>query len=342
MQKKNCWSTLAMLLLMISMASAALSGCKKGDSSVSGGVPSPAPTEADLQEETRNETDAWSRVQTILNEGYVAGLLAQLSQRRVQVSGVDLNGLDLGIQESIFCNTSIVTDSTTTPNTITINYHGKDCSGNYDLEGPVVLTLPPGRDLTAKDALLLVDLQRLKITRLVDGKFIHLSGTLSVLNTTGGSVADILLKKHPGDFMIQDIRSDNMSMVFGGDSTVTSWHLAWQRWYEYGSSDELYIDLRGIGKSYFSGISDWGVDRYQRIFTWTTSYTSVEMKQSCGYNIVQGTRIRTFKDIPDTTVITYGFDKNGVHSPYGGCIDKYFYRYTEKGPHTNINLLLPQ
>lgn len=309
---------------------------------VPGSASSPAPSEADLQEETRSETDAWVTVNRILNEGYVAGLVDQLSRRRIQTSGVDLNGLDLGIQESLFCNTSIVTDTTTLPNTITITYHGKDCAGKYELGGPVVLTLPPGRDLTAKNALMVVDFRQLKITRLADGKFIHLSGTLSVLNTTGGSVAEILLKKHPGDFMIQNISSDNMSMTFGGDSTVTSWHVGWERWYEYGSTDELYIDLRGNAKYSFSTISDWGVDRYQRHFTWTTSYSSLTMKQACGYHIVSGTRIRTFKDIPDTTVITYGLDKNGVQSPYPGCIDKYFYRYTEKGPHTNINLLLPE
>ncbi len=213
------------------------------------------------------------------------------------------------------CNATAVSDTTGSVNKITITYAGNDCDNNRSRTGTVVLSMAKGVHWKDVGAVLTIDIQNLKITRLKDNKSITINGTKTVTNVTGGLLP--LLATH-GE-IIHDINSDGITITFD-NNTQRSWKLAIERTFDYNNgivASETGTHTDGTT----SGIAVWGTNRFGNAFSWQI-VTPLVVRQDCNFRLTSGIAVHTGALGVATT--TFGLDATGVATSCPGTGSYYF------------------
>jgi hypothetical protein len=208
------------------------------------------------------------------------------------------------------CDATAVLDSADGKRRITITYNGQNCSGTRTRTGVVVLSMPLSSHWKDAGAVLTVDVQQLKITRVLDGKSITINGATTITNISGGRLRDLSTLgtiKH-------GIASTGMSVTFDNGSQRV-WQIAKERVFTYNNG--VVITTNGTHTDgTITGISEWGMNRFGNEFV--TSITApMIIRQDCNFRLVSGQV--THQHLLATTVVTFGLDAagNAVSCPSG-------------------------
>jgi hypothetical protein len=202
----------------------------------------------------------------------------------------------------IICDATVMLDSTATDRRITITYNGTNCSGTRTRTGVVVLTMPLGTRWKDVGAVLTVNIQNLKITRLSDNKSITINGTHIVTNVTGGRLRDLASL----GTIVHTISSPGMTVTFDNGSE-RAWQVARKRTFTYNNG----IVISTIGThtdGTTTGIAEWGTNRFGNLFV--TSITDpLVIRQDCDFRLVSGQV--SHQKLNATAVVTFGLDATG-------------------------------
>src|SRR5579859_1474425 len=295
-------------LLFATSLSMVLFACNKSNSSSSSSTP---PSNAQLQTQSDDE----SQVSNESNAAFDDVNTAMTSQATITGSsenspvsygnGVMVEGGNQDTVKSYICDATVTVDTVDNPHTITISYNGSNCNVTRIRKGSIVISWVPGMKWTKAGAVVTVNFDSLKITRVRDGKTIIFNGTHTYTNVSGGSL--LSLTSNSATPIIHTITSSNMSITFASDS-VRSWSVARQRQYSYNNG--LVITTTGLQtQGTVSGISEWGTTRFGNSFTVQIAQPLI-LSQSCGFQLTSGEHILT--DAKGTTDITYGLDATGA------------------------------
>ncbi|MCP9751667.1 hypothetical protein [Ferruginibacter sp. HRS2-29] len=210
----------------------------------------------------------------------------------------------------VICDATAVLDSADGKRRITITYNGQNCSGTRTRTGVVVLSMPLASRWKDAGAVLTVDVQQLKVTRILDGKSITINGTTTITNVSGGRLRDLATLgtiKHT-------ISSTGMSITFDNGSQRV-WQIAKERVFTYNNG--VVITTNGTHTDgNITGISEWGTNRFGNEFV-TSISTPMVIRQDCNFRLVSGQV--THQRLLATTVVTFGLDSAGnpVSCPSG-------------------------
>jgi hypothetical protein len=310
--KKQLLFSLSTLLL----AGGLFVACNKSSSNPSSSTT--GTTTSDLQTQSNDETQVTSEMDQTNNDANTA-LSASTSVSGSAVSasspGITTDGGSTSVTfNNIICDASVVVDTANGLRTVTITYNGTNCWGNRTRTGVVTISIPVGIHWRDTGAVVTVDIQNLKITRLTDNKTITLNGTYTYTNVTGGLLVDLATR----GTIIHQANADSVTINFA-DSATRIWSVARQRTFTY--NDGIVLAVTGLhSDGTNTGISVWGTNRYGNSFE-TVIEQPMTYAQSCDFRLVSGET----KDVrPAVTVdVTYGLDSNG--DPVTGCPTGYFY-----------------
>ena len=246
------------------------------------------------------------------------------------------NDLNLAIESSgsfsgkyqkvaAICGATAVFDSTSNPKTITITYNGNDCSNTHHRQGTVVLSMPAGVQWKNVGAVLTVSISGLKITRLIDNKFITINGTHTLTNVSGGLLYHLANMNH----IIHTQNSDNMSITFM-DSTSRNWKVARKRIYTYNNG--IVISSTGThATNSITNISEWGTDRFGHPFI-TSISEPLKIRQDCSFRLTSG-QVK-HQRMQSESVVTFGLNAQGNPTTCPGAAPFYF-KAVWTGPNGN-------
>ncbi|MDN3658944.1 hypothetical protein QWZ08_25095 [Ferruginibacter paludis] len=210
------------------------------------------------------------------------------------------NGRMEGVQ-GMPCNATAVADSANGIRRITITYNGTSCSGKRTLTGVVVMSMPIGTHWKDAGAVLTVNTQNLKVTRVSDGKSIVINGLKTITNVSGGKLSQL--------------SSGSITHTISGTDSVTFdngkqriWQVAKQRVFTYNNGS--VITTTGTHtEAGVNGIAEWGTNRFGNAFVTAISQPLV-IRQDCDFRLVSGTVVHS-KLVADVTV-TFGLDATGT------------------------------
>lgn len=204
--------------------------------------------------------------------------------------------------EGLPCNASSVLDSANGLRTITITYNGPNCLGNRTRVGVVVLSMPLAMHWKDAGAVLTINVQNLKITRVSDGKSITINGTTTVTNVSGGRLRDLASL----GTITHTIASSGMTVTFDNGSQ-RSWQIAKQRVFTYNNG--IVITTTGTHvDGTTTNISEWGTNRFGNSFVTAITQPMV-IRQDCSFRLVSGQV--THSRLLATVVVTFGLDATG-------------------------------
>jgi hypothetical protein len=232
------------------------------------------------------------------------GNAAQMTPGQGQTAVNSLNQTNgvAGAQGTLICDATITIDTSSNPRTLTITYDGTNCWGNRTRSGTVVISIAAGTHWMDKGAVVTVNVQNLKITRIRDSKTIIINGTRTLTNVSGGS-----LKNLASLGTITHTITDTMQITFA-DNLTRSWQSAKQRVFTYNNGIVLTITgTHSDGTN--SGIAEWGINRFGIAFT-TIVMQPVVIRQDCDFRIVSG-QLQILRSDNLTSTITFGLDATG-------------------------------
>lgn len=285
-----------------------------GNATTSGTSTTQVETQADDETQVSNEMDAATNdVNNSLNSqtafsgsastGYTSGVTTD-------GGGSTLN-LDLSI-----CDATVTTDTSNGLRQIVITYNGANCWGNRIRTGVITISIPVGVRWRDTGAVVTVDIQNLKITRVRDHKTITLNGTYTYTNVSGGLLKDLATL----GTITHTIAADSVTIQFA-DSATRTWSVAKQRVFTY--NDGVVITTTGThSDGTNSNVSVWGTNRYGNSFETLITQPKV-IQQSCDYRLTSG-QTETIRPAV-TTTITYGLDANGDPTSCPGT-GTYYYK----------------
>jgi hypothetical protein len=318
------WSALALTIIMYA--------CKKdNNSSTNTTSSSDLQTQSDDQTQVTNENDAVTAdVNAVLStESSVTGSSVQPGYKY----GIATEGVDTVKTE--LCNATVTLDTSSSTHTLTITYHGNDCSVADSRTGTVVISWPAGQAWHTEGAVITVNIQNLKITRLRDNKSITINGTHTYTNVFGGSLADVYAGKIAS--VTHKITSDNMSVTFDNGTTRT-WHVARQRVYTW-SGNAFVITQTGLHTDgSVTGISEWGVNRWGNSFE-TAITTPLVVDGNCSYRLTSGVITTIRPEV--TTTVTFGLDSTGNATTCPGTGQTYYFEIVWQIGGKSYSAILP-
>lgn len=208
------------------------------------------------------------------------------------------------------CNATAVLDSSNGLRRVTITYNGLNCAGNLNRVGVVVLTMPLAQHWRDVGAVLTVNIQNLRITRIRDGKSITVNGTKIFTNVSGGRLRDLASL----GTIVHTITSPGVTVTFD-NGTQRVWQIAKQRTFTFNNG----IVITTIGThtdGTTTGISEWGTNRFGNTFVTAITQPMV-IRQDCSFRLVSGQV--THSRLLATVVATFGLDAAGnpVSCPAG-------------------------
>lgn len=229
------------------------------------------------------------------------------------------------------CNASVTIDSVSNPRTITLNYAGANCFGTHSRTGTVILSMPAAARWKDAGAALTVTYQNLKITRLIDNKYVTLNGALTFTNVSGGLMINLPNMTN----IIHTITSSNMSIKFA-DNSVRTWQIARKRTFTYNNG--VIVSIAGIhtdGNN--TQIAEWGSNRFGHAFS--TSITQpLVFRQDCEFRLTGG---QVKHEGFGTATATFGLNATGLPTTCPGS-GHYYYslEWTGIGGNTH-SVILP-
>ena len=290
-------------LFLATSLSLLLFACSKNNSNSSN-----TPSNSDLQTQSADQTAVTSETDAAFNDVNAA----MTSQASVSGSsenpslrfGVTVEGGNQDTVQSPICDAVVTIDTVDNPRTITINYNGANCSLTRTRKGKVVISFAKGVTWRTAGAVVTVNFDSLKITRIADGKSLMLNGTHTYTDVTGGSIAS-LGASNAGP-IIHTITSNNMTITFD-NGAQRSWNIARQRSWTYNSG-YVMTETGMQTQNGVSGISEWGTNRFGNPFTMQI-VNGLVVAQSCNFRLTTGQVALT--NAAGTTTITFGLDANG-------------------------------
>lgn len=279
-----------------------LGSCKKNDANNNQTMTdAQLQTQSDDENRVSNESDAvFNDVNTSLTSSSTVAVSGEASQFRTGV--ITTGGGMKDTIKGLICDATIYVDTTVNPRTITIVYNGSNCQLTRTRTGTVVISVPAGMHWHDKGAVITVDVQNLKVTRVLDNKSITINGKHTYTNVSGGS----LINLSNGTPIIHTVTSDNMSITFDNGSQ-RSWQIARQRTYSYSNGIVVSeVGFHSDGTN--SDISEWGTNRFGNPFTVRISQP-LTVKQSCAFQLTGGQA--SLINSAGTTTITFGLDAQG-------------------------------
>ncbi|MEO6355509.1 MAG: hypothetical protein ABIU77_22300 [Ferruginibacter sp.] len=291
MQSKIRSIAVISLIMAISIVS-----CKKSDTSTT-----TTDTTTELTAQTDDQSNVSSTSDAVEND---VNLFVD--------ANASFNGRMEGV-EGMPCNATAVADSSNSIKRITITYNGTNCAGNRTLTGVVVISMPIGTHWKDAGAVLTINTQNLKVTRLSDSKSIVINGSKTITNVTGGRLSELSSKTITHTIIGADsITFDN------GKQRI--WQVAKQRVFTYNNG--AVITTTGTHTDAgVSGIAEWGTNRFGNAFVTAISQPLV-IRQDCDFRLVSGTVIHS-KLVADVTV-TFGLDATGTPTACPGTGTYYF------------------
>jgi hypothetical protein len=232
--------------------------------------------------------------------------------------------------QTLICNATVVVDTVSNPRTITITYNGNNCQNTRSRTGVVVISMAQGVRWRNPGAVVNVNIQNLKITRLSDGKSITINGTHTYTNVTGGLLVNLATL----GTITHTITSSNMSVTFD-NNTQRTWQVAKQRVYTYNNG--IVISTTGTHtEGGVSGIVEWGTNRLGRTFT-TAITQPIVVRQDCNFRITGG-MVSHSTSVFNATV-TFGLDSNGNPTSCPGT-GSYYMKIVWTGPGGNPHTII--
>ena len=299
--------SVAIIILSIMMTGLVIS-CKKDNTSNSSDSTNAAnlSTQADDQsmvsdenENVANDVNA-ALASSVSTNGNSAQVQARQGQTAVN-SVNQVNGVS-GDQGTLICDATITLDTTSNPRTLTIVYNGTNCWGNRTRTGTVVISIAQGVHWMDQGAVVTVNIQNLKITRIRDSKTITLSGLRTFTNVSGGSLKDLATVGS-----ITHTISDSLQITFA-DNLTRTWKAAKQRVFTYDNG--VVLTITGIHTNgNTTGIAEWGTNRFGIDFT-TIVTQPVVIRQDCDFRIVSG-QVQILRSDNLTSTIAFGLDATG-------------------------------
>jgi len=307
-----------------------LYACKKDNNSNNGTSSADLQTQSDDQTQVTNENDAVvNDVNTVLSsQTTVTGASVNPGYQQ----GIATTGADT--VKSYICDATVTLDTTTTTYKLTISYNGSNCALTRTRKGTVVVSWTKGQSWHTKGAVITVDIQNLKITRIRDNKSITINGTHTYTNVNGGSLYDLAAGKISS--VTHTITSDNMSITFDNGTTRT-WHIARQRVYTWVNSNFLITQTGTHTDGNTTNISEWGDNRWGNTFE-NVITTPLTVDGNCNFRLTGGA-IETIRPLVTTTV-TFGLDSSG--NPTGCPGDGvYYFKLVWEGGGKTYTFILP-
>ncbi len=286
------------------MMAGSLASCKKTALS---SVTTNSAANAALAVQVVSQSDDQMRVSTELDNVTIDANIAMESNSRF--SGRVQNVL------GTLCNATTVTDTSGTVKTLTLNYNGLNCAGNRFYQGVVVLSMPKGTRWKDSGAVLTINNQNLKITRVSDTSSITLNGTILVTNVSGGRLSDLTTTGS----ITYTLTSNGLSILFDNGNS-RSWQVAQQRVFSYNNG--IVVTTTGTHTDNgISGISEWGTNRFGNAFV-TAITQPIIVRQDCNYRVGSGQV--THSRLAATVVVTYGLDMTGAATSCPGTGNYYY------------------
>ena len=314
--KTTLLSAIAVTVAAASLFAACNKSNSAGSSTTSGTTPAQIETQTDDETQVSNEMDASvNDVNNALNtQSAVSGNTSTSYANGIQTTGGPSGG-NLDIDYSI-CDGTVTMDTANGLRQVIITYNGNNCWGNRIRNGVVVISIPVGVRWRDTGAVVTVDFQNLKITRIRDGKTITFNGTYTYTNVTGGLLVDLATR----DSITHTITADSVSIEFA-DSATRVWSVSRQRVFTY--NDGIVITTTGThSDGTNTNVSVWGTNRYGNSFETLITQPKV-IQQSCDYRLTSG-QTETIRPAVTTTV-TYGLDSNGDPTSCPGT-GTYYYK----------------
>jgi hypothetical protein len=297
----------AIIILSIIMTGLVIS-CKKDNASNTGDSTNAAnlSTQADDQSMASDENENVTNDVNVALTSSVStnGNSAQMQpgQGETAVNSVNQTNGVSGALGTLICDATITIDTASNPRTLTISYDGTNCWGNRTRTGTVVISIAAGTHWMDQGAVVNVNIQNLKITRIRDSKTIILNGLRTITNVSGGS-----LKNLASLGSITHTISDSIQITFA-DNLTRSWHSAKQRVFTYNNG--IVLTTTGThSNGNNTGIAEWGTNRFGIDFT-TIITQAVVIRQDCDFRIVSGQAQILRSDNLNST-ITFGLDASG-------------------------------
>lgn len=164
-------------------------------------------------------------------------------------------------------------------------------------------------------AVLTVNIQQLKITRVRDNKSIIINGTKTITNVSGGRLSDLATRGS----ITHTISGTALSVTFD-NGTQRTWQEAKKRVFTYNNG--IVITTTGMHTDgAVSGISEWGINRFGNAFVTAISQPLV-VRQDCDYRLVSG-EVTHGKLVADV-VVTFGLNAAGEATSCPGTGNYYF------------------
>lgn len=240
-----------------------------------------------------------------------------------------------GKTTATLCDATVKYDSTSTDRRITITYDSSaTCHPKFIRSGKVIITIPLSVRWKDAGAVITTTFDKVKITRLKDGKYWIFNGNHSVKNVSGGLLSSLSSSasiKH-------EISSSGINITFD-DGTVRSWKVAKERTFTY--SGGIVISTRGThSDGSRSDIAEWGTNRKGRTFTRAITSPLI-IRQDCDFRLVSGATLHT-NPLWNATV-TFGLDASGVATGCPGTGATYYYKivWTKAGGGTSKTIIAP-
>jgi|NOAtaT_6_FD_contig_41_6509529_length_937_multi_4_in_0_out_0_1 hypothetical protein len=187
---------------------------------------------------------------------------------------------------------------------IVITYDGLSGDGLRMRTGTVILQLISGAKWSDAGAVLSVEAQNLKITRVSTGKSVTLNGVHYITNVTGGKV---LVDEN----VVHSVRG-NTQVTFD-NGTMRSWQVARKRTYT-NAAGQLSLKVEGdTAVGGYSNVVVWGTNRRGNAF-YTQITSPLLFTTTCSNRPVSGVKVHN--SMSKNITVTFGVDASG--NPYSG------------------------
>jgi hypothetical protein len=179
-------------------------------------------------------------------------------------------------------------------------------------------------------AIVNVNIQNLRITRISDNKSITINGTHTYTNVSGG----LLINLATLGTITHTLTSSNMSVTFDNNSQRT-WQVAKQRVFTYNNG--IVVTTTGThSQGAVTGIAEWGINRFGRTFT-TAITQPLVVRQDCNFRLTSG-KVEHVTPVFNATV-TFGLDSAGNPTTCPG-LAAYYMKIVWTGPNGNPHTII--
>lgn len=312
---------------IISLATAAVVAglvvaCNKSNSSTggnnSGNSTAPNTSTAQLQTQADDESQVTTELNNaeddINNSLNVSNTFSGTTDNSAG-SGLQTDGGGLLKILYNLCDATVTTDTANGQRELIITYNGLGCAGRRTRTGVITISIPIGTHWKDKGAVVTVNIDHLKITRIRDQKTIVINGAYKFTNVSGGLLRNLASL----GTITHTVTAGNLTIQFA-DSATRTWSVAKQRVFTYNNGVVLTTTgTHSDGTN--SDIAIWGTNRFGNSFE-TRIVQPLVIEESCDWRLTSG---ETLSIRPAVTLdITYGLDSSGNPTSCPGTGYYYF------------------